>query len=236
MRCLMLRRDVPADALATIHSSRPSSETDDVHRDVPPGLSLAGKIRLLTQSFHADLRLDLHGGSRSRRLPQVRPLMSVEAREGSYVQPRRHILRFFCSLAFACHFPVWRCEPPKPATQPREARGFGDNLSLAALLYNQGAAPASGNQVLSKAKAIADILGMEIKPFPAKSGTVAAASADMIHYLIEGDGALIGPALTRKYDAEHGTLFEVAVKSDLLILLYAPGERTAQSIAAVIKT
>jgi hypothetical protein len=162
--------------------------------------------------------------------------MSVEAREGSYVQPRRHILRFFCSLAFACHFPVWRCEPPKPATQPREARGFGDNLSLAALLYNQGAAAATVNQVLSKAKAIADILGMEIKPFPAKSGTAAAASADVIHYLIEGDGALIGPALTRKYDAEHGTLFEVAVKSNLLILLYAPGERTAQSIATVIKT
>jgi len=99
---------------------------------------------------------------------------------------------------------------------------LGDNLSLAVLLYNQGAAPASVNQVLSKAKAIADILGMEIKPFPAKSGTAAAASADMIHYLIEGDGTLIGPALTRKYDAEHGTPFEVAVKSNLLILLYAP--------------
>jgi hypothetical protein len=163
--------------------------------------------------------------------------MWLEAREGSHVQPRRHILRILLLAGF--------CLPlsglaTRAAESSNATKGgawlLGDNLSLAALLYNQGAAAATVNQVLSKAKAIADILGMEIKPFPAKSGTAAAASADVIHYLIEGDGALIGPALTRKYDAEHGTLFEVAVKSNLLILLYAPGERTAQAIATVIKT
>ena len=109
-------------------------------------------------------------------------------------------------------------------------------MTLAALLYNQGAAAETVNQVLTKAKTIANIFGVQIKPFPAKSSSSAEATADIIHYLIQGDGALIGAALAQRYDDEHGTLFEVAVKSNLLILLYAPGDSLGQSIASLIKT
>jgi hypothetical protein len=113
---------------------------------------------------------------------------------------------------------------------------LGDNLSLAALLYNQGAASDMTDRFLSKAKKIADIFGVEIKPFPAKAATSAEASADIIHYLIAGDGADVGVALARKYDQEHGILFEVAVKSNLLILLYGPGDSLGKSIAQVIQS
>jgi hypothetical protein len=113
---------------------------------------------------------------------------------------------------------------------------LGDNLSLAALLYNQGAAPENVSRLLAKAKTLADIFGVEIKPFPAKAAKASEATAAIIHYLIKGDGALIGAALAKKYDDEHGVLFEVAVKSNLLILLYGPGDDLGQSIAGVIKT
>src|SRR5580658_1792565 len=46
---------------------------------------------------------------------------------------------------------------------------LGDNLSLAALLYNQGVADEMVDRFLSKAKKIADIFSIEIKPFPAKA-------------------------------------------------------------------
>jgi hypothetical protein len=113
---------------------------------------------------------------------------------------------------------------------------LGDNLSLAALLYNQGAAPENVTRLLGKAKTLADIFGVQIKPFPAKAAKASEATADLIHYLIKGDGASIGVALAKKYDDEHGILFEVAVKSNLLILLYGPGDDIGQSIAGVIKT
>ena len=113
---------------------------------------------------------------------------------------------------------------------------LGDNLSLAALLYNQGAPQDTVDRFLGKAKKIADIFGVQVKPFPAKAGGSASSSADMIHYLIAGDGAAIGAALARKYNEAHGVLFEVAVKSNLLILLYAPGDNLGRSIAEVIKS
>lgn len=113
---------------------------------------------------------------------------------------------------------------------------LGDNLSIAALLYNQNASKDAVDRFLSKAKKIADIFGLTIKPFPAKAATSAASSADMIHYLIAGDGAALGSALSKKYDDAHGVLFEVSVKSNLLILLYAPGDSLGRSIADVIKS
>lgn len=113
---------------------------------------------------------------------------------------------------------------------------LGDNLSLAALLYNQGAASDMTDRFMAKAKKIADIFGVEIKPFPAKASDSAQASADIIHYLIAGDGAEVGAALAQKYDQAHGILFEVAVKSNLLIMLYGPGDSLGKSIAQVIQT
>jgi hypothetical protein len=113
---------------------------------------------------------------------------------------------------------------------------LGDNLSLAALLYNQSAPDDMVARFLTKAKKIADILEIEIKPFPAKASDSAEASADIVHYLISGDGAQVGAALAQKFDDEHGILFEVAVKSNLLILLYGPGDDIGHSIAEVIQS
>ena len=139
-----------------------------------------------------------------------------------------------------------RCFLPFSAVAARATEGdnttkggawlLGDNLSLAALLYNQSAPDDMTQRFLAKAKKIADIFEIEIKPFPAKGTDSAAASADIIHYLIAGDGAQVGVALAKKFDEEHGVLFEVAVKSNLLILLYAPGDDLGHSIAKVIQS
>ncbi len=160
--------------------------------------------------------------------------MPVESQNGLDAVPRRRLLYLLALAGFCLSFAgsATRAAEDKNTTKGG-AWLLGDNLSLAALLYNQGAAAETVDKFLSKAKTLADILGVQIKPFPAKSTE---ATADLIHYLIQGDGALIGAALARKYDDAHGTLFEVAVKSNLLILLYAPGDSLGQSIAGLIKT
>jgi hypothetical protein len=163
--------------------------------------------------------------------------MSVATSHRSDFWRRRSALQLFASVGICLPFvgTAARADEGNNTTKGG-AWLLGDNLSLAALLYNQGAAQDMTDRFMSKAKKIADIFGVEIKPFPAKAGTSAEASADIIHYLIAGDGADVGVALARKYDQEHGILFEVAVKSNLLILLYGPGDSLGKSIAQVIQS
>lgn len=111
---------------------------------------------------------------------------------------------------------------------------LGTNLALAGLLYNQNATGDLLNDTLGKARKMAEIAGVTVPPFPPKQSTSASSSADLVHYLIAGDGAKLGSTLASKYGDEHSILFEVGVKSTLLILLYGPGEKTGMTIAEVI--
>jgi hypothetical protein len=126
-----------------------------------------------------------------------------------------------------------------PALSKAATWRLGDNLSLAAILYGEDKDPGT-DQVFSKAKKLADALGVDIgvdiKSFPAKSSKSRSTQSQMIHYLIKGDGALIGLVLGRKYDDEHEILYEVSVKSNLLLLLYGPGDGTANTIGDLVKS
>ncbi len=150
---------------------------------------------------------------------------------------RRHALQLFAaaSLSLPLSSVVARALEGDNTTKGG-AWLLGDNLSLAALLYNQSAPDDMTQRFLAKAKKIADIFEIEIKPFPVKSSDKAEGSANIIHYLIAGDGAQVGVELAQKFDDEHGMLFEVAVKSNLLILLYEPGDDLGKSIAKVIQS
>jgi hypothetical protein len=111
---------------------------------------------------------------------------------------------------------------------------IGDNLSLAALLYARGADKDMVDGLLAKCNGRAKDLAVELKPFPARSQTETQTTADVIHYLIAGDGWAIGTALVKRYGKDHGLLFEIAVKSNLLLLLYQPGDDSG--IGAIIKS
>ncbi|MGB6537725.1 MAG: hypothetical protein WBF58_17380 [Xanthobacteraceae bacterium] len=165
--------------------------------------------------------------------------MSVAGTHGFQLWLRRHALALVAVVGLCLPLvsaPAHAQSTDTNATTEGGAWILGDNLSLAALLYNQGASDDMVGHFLTRAKKIAEIFGVEIKPFPAKAATSAASSADIIHYLIKGDGAEVGAALSRKYNEEHGILFEVAVKSNLLILLYEPGDSLGRTVAEVIKS
>ena len=101
---------------------------------------------------------------------------------------------------------------------------IGDNLSLAGLLYARGGDPKDVAGHLGQARAIAKNISVEIPDFPKPSPDPMQTTADVIHYLIAGDGWHVGEQLAGTYGEAPGKLFEVAVKSNILILLYQPGD------------
>jgi hypothetical protein len=111
---------------------------------------------------------------------------------------------------------------------------IGDQLSLAGLLYAQGGEEENVKQLLDSIKPLTEAMQIEIKPFPPRAATPVETYAEVIQYLIKGDGAEIGRRISEKFGSGAGTLFEVSVKSNLLILLYEPGDD--QGIGSVIQS
>jgi hypothetical protein len=113
------------------------------------------------------------------------------------------------------------------------AWNIGDNLSLAGLLYAQGGEEENVTQLMARITPLTDAMKITVKPFPPRAATPVETYADVIQYLIKGDGAEIGRQIGKDFGNEAGTLFEVSVKSNLLILLYEPGND--QGIADVLQ-
>jgi hypothetical protein len=111
---------------------------------------------------------------------------------------------------------------------------IGDDLSLAGLLYAQGGEEENVKQLIDSIKPFTDAMQIEVKPFPPRGATSVETYAEVIQYLIKGDGAAVGRQIGEKFGKNAGTLFEISVKSNLLILLYEPGDD--QGIGEVIRS
>src|SRR6185436_8545258 len=55
-----------------------------------------------------------------------------------------------------------------------------------------------------------------------------------IDYLATANGKRIGQELSKSHTAEESALFEVALKSNILLLLYVPNSSAGNSVAAAI--
>ena len=125
---------------------------------------------------------------------------------------------------------------PAPAGNTRQvAWDLGTDLGLAAVGHASGAPKASVTAVMAKAKTLAATIPVDVPELPAKTGDKAKDSAASIQYLITQAGEPIGKALRARHDVAHVALFEMAAKSQLLLLLYAPGDSLGESLVSVIK-
>jgi hypothetical protein len=106
-------------------------------------------------------------------------------------------------------------------------------MSLAGMLYAQGGEEDNVKELVESVKPLTDALQIQIKPFPPRGASQVETYAEVIQYLIKGDGAEIGRQIGKDFGKEAGTLYEIAVKSNLLILLYEPGND--QGIADVLQ-
>jgi len=121
-------------------------------------------------------------------------------------------------------------------TEAANAVGWllGDNLSLGALIYARGGNQKDVDGYMNQARAIARNINLNIPDLPAKGSDDAATMSAIVHYLIAGDGWHVGEQLAAAYGQTAGTMFEVSVKSNILVLFYEPGDDSG--IGAVIKS
>ncbi|MEX0642584.1 MAG: hypothetical protein WD468_07775 [Pirellulales bacterium] len=118
----------------------------------------------------------------------------------------------------------------------RAAWLLGSKLSLAALANEHGAPAAEVQKLFGQSSALAKELDIPLKSLPARpvGGAVRADNDSALDYLFN-EGQDVGGALASQQSADHAALFEVAVKSNILLVLYKPGAPTTEAIAAAIE-
>lgn len=131
-----------------------------------------------------------------------------------------------------------RDEPP-PAAAPVEstrllAWQLGNKLSLAALARDRGVIPAEVAKWESEARAAAQALGTSFAELPTPAAH-RSAGAPTVHDYLAQQGQRIWGDLSERQGSDHAALFEVAVKSTVLIVLYAPGGTAAELLAQSIR-
>ena len=128
-------------------------------------------------------------------------------------------------------------EPPPPAINTRLAAWqLGSKLTLAAIAHDRGLVPDDAAKWFAEARAAADVLGTTVAelPEPAAASEVDGGSRGVHDYLFQ-QGQRIWRELTDRHGADHAALFEVAVKSNVLLVLYQPGSAAVDALAGSIR-
>ena len=112
---------------------------------------------------------------------------------------------------------------------------LGSKLSGAAIMHSRSADEAKTLATLELAAEAAAGLGVAVDPLPELTDDKQKNTIECIQYLIANTGRKLHNQLTAKYDRSHAALLETAIKSNLLTLLYVPGDSTGDSLASAIK-
>jgi len=143
--------------------------------------------------------------------------------------------RFLCLSVLTVAFAAAIAAQTNPDSTMSQAWVLGSKLSLAATLHTQGGDAALVGRQFNAASTAATSIGVKLPVLPTKTGDKIKDSAAAVNYLINVTGNRIGAILGNSYGPEHAAIFEVALKSNMLLLLYGPGDSTANTIAGVIR-
>ncbi|HVF47294.1 MAG TPA: tetratricopeptide repeat protein [Pyrinomonadaceae bacterium] len=113
---------------------------------------------------------------------------------------------------------------------------LGSNISLSGALHAQGASKPLVDRRFAAARKAATSLGLTIPDLPPVAGDRVKDSALMLQYILARTGNPIGDILQKNLGTEHVAIFEIALKSNILLIMYGPGESTTTTIANVIRT
>ncbi len=116
----------------------------------------------------------------------------------------------------------------------QEAWDLGNNLSLTALFNAQGGDVAVLNRTFAKAKANAKNLGITLPDLPVRKGDKIEDNAAALVYLLNKTGTPIMKILGDDFGVKHSAIYEIAFKTNLLLLLYAPDGKETQTIVNVV--
>jgi hypothetical protein len=134
--------------------------------------------------------------------------------------------------------PASMARQTNPAKTRRAVWLLGSKWSLGILARDRGAAANTVNAWLSQASELAERLGVSMGEPPDVSNSAAStesqkAESPAVRFLFV-EGQRLGRELAARHGPDHAALFELAVKSNLLLVLYMPGSQTAESISGAI--
>ena len=152
---------------------------------------------------------------------------------------RRAFLEALCAIGLVVPFAVAaraETEAERKIRIDKETKStawiFGAALSKATLMRMVGD-EAEYQKNFSFADRAAALLGVEIKPLPAKFDP----PENAIKYLGSDEVIAIAQLLAKKYSREHGELFEVAMKTNVAGLFYWPDSKNQnRKTAEVLKS
>jgi hypothetical protein len=128
-------------------------------------------------------------------------------------------------------------EPPVPALSTRRAAWqLGSKLTLAALAHDRGLVPNEVAKWLAEARSAAEMLGTSIAELPEPAAaTEGDGGSRRVHDYLFQQGQRIWRELADRHGGNHASLFEVAVKSNVLLVLYEPGSSWGDMLAGSIR-
>lgn len=112
---------------------------------------------------------------------------------------------------------------------------LGSRLSLAAVLYDANAPAETVDKWFTNARTLGLLMGVTVPPLPTRTEDKVKDSATVLAYILNVVGQPTIKMLGEKYTEGHARVFELAIKSNLLLMLYVPGDSLTQTIAEVIE-
>jgi hypothetical protein len=135
--------------------------------------------------------------------------------------------------------PVDETQPsaaPDPALATRLAAWqLGSKLTLAALANDRRLVPRDVAEWFSEARSAAETLGTSVADLPAPPTTAGDTGSRAVHDYLFQQGQRIWRELTDRHGNDHAALFEAAVKSNVLLVLYQPGSPSVEPLANSIR-
>jgi hypothetical protein len=156
----------------------------------------------------------------------VEPPRETPAAESASPEPEAHTVSAT----------VERAAPAETVSTRRAAWLLGSRLGLAALAHDRNVAPEETVVWFDEARTMAERLNTKVNDLPSRPATAGdePASGEVRRYLL-GDGRRIAADLATKYALDHALLFEVALKSDMLLVFNQQGSQDVSDIAAAIE-
>jgi hypothetical protein len=131
--------------------------------------------------------------------------------------------------------------PSQPASDtahsPRRiAWLLGNKLSLSALANDRGGADDETAKLFSQARTLAEMLDTTVGDLPpARAAVPGSTNFDRALQYLFAQGQSIGRVLATKYGDDHAALFELAVKSNILLALYRPRASVTGALSSAIE-
>jgi hypothetical protein len=113
---------------------------------------------------------------------------------------------------------------------------LGSNLSLAALANDRAAAADKVADWFDKSQRLARLLDTTVADLPPRpAADQVDPNADQAMEYLFDQGQTIGRRLATQFGDDHAALFELAVKSNILLVRYQPGAPVVKSLSASIR-